>query len=421
VLASFWTQAFGTSEVALRSLSAIAGAATVPLVYAIGRTLASRRIGLVAAALVATSPYLVFYSQEARAYALLMLLSTAAVLCCARAIRRPEPRPVALWAVVSFASIATHYFAVFLWLGEIAALAVYGVPRRLLVRAVAAVGLASVPLLVLAKHQAGSGNASWIGAADLPQRLRVTVETFALGATFRGSLSHRLLAAFGLVAAVMAVAIAAAAMLLWRRTDASERRAAKIAGLIAAVSVVVPLIGALGPADYFLHKNLIPVLPVLAVVIGVGLGARRAGRFGLAWAGALVAVGASLTVMSFAIPSLRRPDVRQVSQELGPPTPTRVLVFVPRWELALEQYQGRDLRLAAAGRQVTEVDVFTTDDNLPPGTVPPAFRLERVQPGNTFTLFRFRSPVPVRVRPDELARRRFAESGLQPIAVVQTP
>ena len=75
VLAWLWVQAFGTGEVGLRLFSAVAGVATVPVVYAVGRTLASRRIGLVAAALAATSPYLVFYSQEARSYALFALLN----------------------------------------------------------------------------------------------------------------------------------------------------------------------------------------------------------------------------------------------------------------------------------------------------------------------------------------------------------
>ena len=57
VLAWVWSQAFGTGETGLRLFSAIAGVATVPVVYAVGRALGSRRIGLVAAAIVATSPY----------------------------------------------------------------------------------------------------------------------------------------------------------------------------------------------------------------------------------------------------------------------------------------------------------------------------------------------------------------------------
>src|SRR4051795_7902392 len=60
-LAWVWTQLFGTGEVGLRSLSALAGVATVPVAYLIGRELRTRRTGLLAAALVAVNPMLLWY------------------------------------------------------------------------------------------------------------------------------------------------------------------------------------------------------------------------------------------------------------------------------------------------------------------------------------------------------------------------
>src|SRR5918995_6488042 len=59
-LAWVWTRALGSSEEwGLRSLSALAGTATIPVLYAAATTLTSRpRIGLIAAALAATSPLL---------------------------------------------------------------------------------------------------------------------------------------------------------------------------------------------------------------------------------------------------------------------------------------------------------------------------------------------------------------------------
>lgn len=62
---------FGHSEFALRSLSAVFGTLAIPLVYLVGRTLGGRELGLVTAALLATSAVHVSYSQEARTYALL--------------------------------------------------------------------------------------------------------------------------------------------------------------------------------------------------------------------------------------------------------------------------------------------------------------------------------------------------------------
>ena len=71
-----WARVFGFGEAGLRSLSALAGVATVPAAYAAARTLISRRAGWVAAALVACNPLLIWYSQEARSYAVLVLLAT---------------------------------------------------------------------------------------------------------------------------------------------------------------------------------------------------------------------------------------------------------------------------------------------------------------------------------------------------------
>jgi Dolichyl-phosphate-mannose-protein mannosyltransferase len=51
VVAWVWARVFGLDEPGIRSLSALAGTATVPVVYLAARELATRRIGLVAAAL----------------------------------------------------------------------------------------------------------------------------------------------------------------------------------------------------------------------------------------------------------------------------------------------------------------------------------------------------------------------------------
>lgn len=71
---------FGESEAAVRSLSALIGAATVPLVYLIGRNLRDHRVGLLAALLFAVGAIHIQYAQEARPYA---LLTAAAALALA--------------------------------------------------------------------------------------------------------------------------------------------------------------------------------------------------------------------------------------------------------------------------------------------------------------------------------------------------
>src|SRR4051794_32331276 len=99
VLAWLWSKAFGTGEVGLRSLSALLGTATIPLAFVLGRELIERRTGLVAAALVAFNPLLVWYSQEARSYALMVLLTGLTLLALVRVVRDPSPRRLAAWAL----------------------------------------------------------------------------------------------------------------------------------------------------------------------------------------------------------------------------------------------------------------------------------------------------------------------------------
>ena len=67
-------------EAAIRLFSLISFALIVPTVVMLGRRVRGDVVGLLAAALVATNPMLVLYGQEARAYSLVALLVTAAVL-----------------------------------------------------------------------------------------------------------------------------------------------------------------------------------------------------------------------------------------------------------------------------------------------------------------------------------------------------
>ena len=78
-LLHFWMRAFGHSEFAVRSLSALVGMALVWLTYLLGRQLFDRTTGLVAALLAALSPFQIYYSQETRMYILAALLGALSV------------------------------------------------------------------------------------------------------------------------------------------------------------------------------------------------------------------------------------------------------------------------------------------------------------------------------------------------------
>ncbi len=77
-LLHIWRSLFGSSEVALRSLSAVLGVVLVGLTFLIGRKAFSAGIGLLAAFVAAINPFQIYYSQEARMYMLLAVIGAAA-------------------------------------------------------------------------------------------------------------------------------------------------------------------------------------------------------------------------------------------------------------------------------------------------------------------------------------------------------
>lgn len=81
-LQHFWL-AFGSSRFAMRALPALLGILAIALSFVLGRRLLGARGGLLAAALVATSPLHIHYSREIRAYALLTAATIGALACLA--------------------------------------------------------------------------------------------------------------------------------------------------------------------------------------------------------------------------------------------------------------------------------------------------------------------------------------------------
>ena len=102
----------GDGPMAIRVPSIVAGTACVPLLYLLGRELYDRRAGLVAALIMAVTPLAVWYSGEARMYALYLFWSILALLGQARVLRRGGRGGWVLFVVGSAGMFYTHYFAV---------------------------------------------------------------------------------------------------------------------------------------------------------------------------------------------------------------------------------------------------------------------------------------------------------------------
>ena len=167
---------FGDSEWALRLPSAIAGWLCIPAIYLLGRRLYSEREGIIAALLIAVLWAPIYFSQEARSYSMLILLSILTsyfwwdVMQSLR-YRRELPKREAIWYVICAVLCAyLHYFGLLLVALQGVALAAlaHGTLRKvvLLYVPVAIAYLLWLPSMIF-QFQYSKQRGDWIGEPTL--------------------------------------------------------------------------------------------------------------------------------------------------------------------------------------------------------------------------------------------------------------
>ncbi len=314
VVAWGWQKVFGNGEIALRTLSALLGTATVPIVYAAARDLASRRAGLFAAALTATSPLLIWYSQEIRTYSLLVFLSALSFLYFVYALQREEAKWVWASGLASGLALATHYFAVALIVPEAAWLLLRARARRATVGlACAGIGLVGIALVPFWAHQ--HARPKWIAALSELDRVVALPQHFVVGLSTPWKVLPLLVG--GALVGVVVFAL--------RRADQRSRRAFALAGGIGGAGIGLTLVSMLLGADYLVTRNLIELWLPLAVAVAAVLSARAVRRLGSGTVLVLCAVGLALSIWTAATPAARRVDWDDVARALGEPRRERVI------------------------------------------------------------------------------------------------
>jgi mannosyltransferase len=425
VLIWAWSRIFGTGMLALRLPSALAGIATVAVAWGIGQELAGRRAAIATAALVATNPLFVWYSQEARAYGLFVFMAALAMWCWLRAEADPDrvpPARLTAFAASGAAALATHYFAVFL----LAPMCLWLLRRRerwrVTLPAVAAIVLVGAALVPLALAQGGHGT-QWIGAWALASRLE-TIPQYYLTGYSGAPLGH------GIELLVALEILAAVGYGLWRMLTPRESEAALLALGVAACGVLIPVAMALAGADYLAPRNvvaaMIPLTAGIATIAAAGRngdasrrrvspGFGRTGRTGLALVGLIAVTFAALTIDVDLSPRLQRGDWRGLARAIGserPPTGARAITTVELGAAPLEYYLPplRNLRQGATVR-VSEIDETGYAPLRPGAGEPPApgFHLVRHSNVHGMILYRFRSPTPRTVGEAQLREHAIAE------------
>jgi hypothetical protein len=395
------------------------GIGLVPVAYLCGREIVSRLAGALVAAFVAFSPFMIWYSQEARSYMLFALLCGGSLLFAARSWRVASTRNLVLWGACSAGAVATHFFAGFLIAPE-ALLVLYRARSRTMALASGAVALVQLAVLPLAigdtSHPLG-----WINQFPLSVRIKQVPVDFSLSSLYQSPLVNK-----GLIGALVLAAVTVGLIVVWG--GSLERRGAAFAGAIAGFVLLAPLVLAVLGSDYLVARNLTPAWIPLAVVIAAACTVPRARV-----AGALLAV---LMLGTFVYGESRierqtqyqRPDWRGIAQILGPARAQRAIVAYDGAfaSVPLSVYL-RGVPWQQPPPQpvaVSEVDVVGSTWQTVPRPLPAGVRLVGTAAVSNLLVERFSVTPGWRLVPSEIAARARGLLGPappSPVVLIQRP
>lgn len=248
-----WAIAAGTSEWALRFPSVVGLMAACALLVVLARMLFPRSVGLLGGLLLATSPFLVKWSQQARGYTMLLAISVLATILLLRALDRGSRGAWALYGLAFSAVVVWHPVAGAVLVPAHVVLMAQRRERLLphaLLAALIVLALGGVWAGQILERSTGEGpqGIDWLTAPSPQSAARTFLDVS--GAAGLGAL----LALAGLV-------------VLWRTR---RRELAVWLGVWAAAPFVVTLL-ALPLKPLYLDRYLITAAPAFALLGGVAL------------------------------------------------------------------------------------------------------------------------------------------------------
>ncbi len=264
VLLAAWVRVAGISEFAVRFPSAVAGVLAIPAIYLLGRRLAGPQAGLVAAALLAISPYHIWYSQEAKMYSIVALLAIVSTLLLVEALASGKRLYWVSYVLVTTVMFYTHVASVLVFGGQ-AMFVLVSIRRwkwqlRAVLIAFAALTLPYIPIALWALKVVGGDVPTWQVDVSLVEALRRIGIRFA---TFRSTPGVEFRAGwlYFLVAAGTAI---------WMLIRSSRRTV----GLLLVSLTAVPVFGIWFVSlrnSVFSDRYVIGALPAYLVLIAIGL------------------------------------------------------------------------------------------------------------------------------------------------------
>jgi mannosyltransferase len=303
----------------LRLPSLVAGVAAIPLVYLLGQRTVGRGAGMVAAAITALSPFMIYYSTEARGYELMIFLVLCPTLALLAAIETGRVRWWGLYAVASCGAAYSHYTAIFALAAQLIwVLWVHPEMRKpaLLANVAAVVGFLPWLTGLIADLQSPT--------TDILSALLPFTGDFVLTSVSRWSLGYpnntvSLSSMPGVPALALitaGVAIAIAAWLVAHRSRSAYRggldpRLVLVVGLALAAPLGEAVVSALG-SNVLGTRNLAPSWPALALLIAtVVVSPPRPIR---PLAAGLVVAGFAIAGLKMTQSDFQRPQTREATE-----------------------------------------------------------------------------------------------------------
>jgi mannosyltransferase len=345
-----------SSEHLLRLSSVVLGTATIPALGWTASRLVSPGVGLVAALLLAVSPFHVWYSQEVRPYVLVVLLATLAIGACLRALETGQRRWWTAFVALAVMGLYTHPIALVVplvcgltgleravhsgtvarkGLGALAAVAILFLPGVWLIRSLgmnipADVRAVSVLDLPYAVYAFSVGFSLGPSTADLHG---------ALGAALRANAAPIALSAL-VFGALLVTGIAGT------RRLALERRTCLLSWLV--VPLALAIVTAIASPNPFNVRYGIVAYPAYVILLSAGvwslLSPRRSDRGRLVVGASLLAALLGLSAWSLGSlyfdPHYAKEACRELGALLAAETTEQDLVLVnaPYMESAVRYY-----------------------------------------------------------------------------------
>ena len=333
VLLHGWSSIFGSGDLAVRALSGIFGLLTIPAVWILARRKGGPTLAWIAVAVVAVSPFAVRYSDEARMYALVILLVTVGWILVDDLVDRGKVNP---WRVCALVAIGTallysHYWSIWLlsalgltalWRSWRASDRSSRRPWVAILLAIVVAGVLFLPWLPSMLYQSAHTGTPWATPSRPTSALALMLDDYGGGDYAEQTLGAALVA-LSLLLGVFGFAKDRRTTVLDLRTRPEFRGAAWIAVLTFAIGCAVSI----ASHSAFATRYTSVIFPFVIVIMAAGLScfADRWVRFGVvAAACALLAIGAGWNMVS------NRTQVRAAADLVAATSrPGDVVVFCP--------------------------------------------------------------------------------------------